>query len=61
MQVGFEISGEDEQDIQVGDVNSVIHEHWTDELGEYFFTSWTRFCLIYGIFSSMRDLILSLF
>ena len=55
MRIGFDVAGEQEE--EVGHADSTPHEHWTDELPEYFFNSWTRFCLIYGIFASCRDLI----
>ncbi len=60
MQIGFNVSGEEDQEVEVGLADSIQTEHWAADLPEYFFNAWTRFCLVYGIFASIRDLILTM-
>jgi hypothetical protein len=60
--IGFDVS-EQEEDVQqeeLGYVESqpvLAEEHWTDDLGDFFFQSAVRFCMVYGAFSALRDLL----
>ncbi len=59
MQIGFDVSGEGNSDNEdfAGYAENSETVRWTDDLPEYFFNAWTRFCLVYGIYASFRDLI----
>jgi len=67
-QFGFEVSDtEDVTEAEMGlGVVEALHteentEHWTDGMGENFFETFLRFCIIYGAFASIRDLVGSIF
>ncbi len=67
-QFGFEVSDTEEvteAEVELGMVEE-LHteentEHWTDGMGEYFFETFLRFCVIYGGYAAIRDLVRSLF
>ncbi len=67
-QFGFEVSDTEEvteQEMGLGVVEE-LHteentEHWTDGMGEYFVDTLIRFCVVYGGYAAIRDLVESLF
>ena len=67
-QFGFEVSDKEEvteAEMGLGVVEELRAEenteHWTDGMGEYFFETFLRFCVIYGGYAAIRDLVRSLF
>ncbi|MBT4400896.1 MAG: hypothetical protein HOD37_15555 [Bacteroidetes bacterium] len=61
MHIGFDVSGESEAEQGIGFAEGSETEHWSEELPEYFLGAWMKFCLVYGIYASVRDLVMSLF
>ena len=60
--IGFDVSDEiHSEDIDVGHAEGVDAAHWSDGLGEYIFESWIKFCIVYGMFAAIRDLLKSVF
>ena len=65
MKVGFDVSDqESEHPEEQGYAEPQLasaEEHWTDDLGDFFFRNLVGFCMIYGLFAAIRDLIRSVF
>ena len=63
--IGFMVSDQEEGEQQdLGYVESQpgqVEEHWTDDLGDFFFRNLMGFCMVYGFFAAVRDMIKSLF
>ncbi|NQU68385.1 MAG: hypothetical protein HQ510_10615 [Candidatus Marinimicrobia bacterium] len=67
-QFGFEVTDTEdvtEAEVELGMVEE-LHteentEHWTDGMGEYFFETFVKFCVVYGGYAAIRDLVRSLF
>ena len=61
---GFMVSDQEEDEQQeLGYAESQpvqAEEHWTDGMGDFLFTSCVRFCMVYGLYAAVRDLIRSL-
>ena len=67
-QFGFEVSDTEEvtgQEMGLGVAEEISTEenteHWADGMGEYFFETFLRFCVIYGGYAAIRDLVGSIF
>ncbi len=67
-QFGFEVSDTEEvteAEMGLGVVEELRAEenteHWTDGMGEYFVDTVIRFCVVYGGYAAIRDLVESLF
>ena len=62
--IGFMVSDQDseEQEDQGYAESLGVHEEesWTDGLGDFLFQSVVRFCMVYGLFAAVRDLVRSL-
>ena len=65
MKVGFDVSDQetDSQEEQgYADTQTAPdEEHWSDDLGDFFFRNLVGFCMIYGFYAAIRDLIRSVF
>lgn len=61
MRIGFDVTGDEEQEMEVGQADSYPKDSWTDKLPEQFFDTFISFWIVYGMFASIRDLLLSLF
>jgi hypothetical protein len=58
--IGFAVSDLEIEDVEVGsaEVGLVEQEaHWASGLPEYFFETWLKFCIVYGTFSAVKDLL----
>ena len=65
MKVGFDVSDQEtEQNDEQGYADTQTapdEEHWFDDLGDFIFRNLVGFCMIYGIFAAIRDLIRCIF
>ena len=65
MKVGFDVSDQEEdQQQELGYAESQpvqAEEHWSDDLGDFFFRNLMGFCMVYGFYTAIRDLIRSVF
>ncbi|NQU68606.1 MAG: hypothetical protein HQ510_11740 [Candidatus Marinimicrobia bacterium] len=66
-QFGFEVTDKEvtEAEVELGVAEEICTEekaeHWADGMGEYFFETFLRFCVIYGGYAAIRDLVGSIF
>ena len=63
MRIGFDVSDEvQEEGIEVGDAEVLPNfPSWVSEIPEFAYESILKFWLIYGMYSSIRDLVSSIF
>ena len=63
--IGFMVSDQETDQYEepgYADTQSApAQEHWTDDLGDFFFRNLMGFCMVYGFFAAVRDMIKSLF